>query len=81
LVAREKMAELLRTSFGQGRRVAVEARPIKSDAPFVRGPFWVWSTWSAYGSAPFTPQSTVQRVFDRIDGRWYWVGALFNAPR
>lgn len=78
-ISREKFADLLKTSFAQGRTVTVEARPIKSDAPYVRGPFWVWSTWSAYGSAPFTPQTTVQLVFDQIDGRWYWIGALFNA--
>ena len=78
-ISREKMAELLRSSFANGLKVAVESRPIRTDAPFVRGPFWVWSTWSAYGSAPFTPQSTVQLVFDQIDGRWYWIGALFNA--
>jgi hypothetical protein len=23
----------------------------------------------------------VQLVFDQIDGRWCWVGALFNATR
>ena len=80
-LSREKMAELLRSSFAKGLKVTVESRPIRIDAPFVRGPFWVWSTWSAYGSAPFTPESTVQLVFDQIDGRWYWVGALFNAQR
>lgn len=76
-VSREKMAELLRTSFAQGRKVSVEARPIMTNAPYVRGPFWVWSTWSAYGSTPF--ESVTQLVFDQIDGRWYWTGALFNA--
>jgi hypothetical protein len=78
-VSREKMAEGFRTSFAKGLKVTVEARPIKTDAPFLRGPFWVWSEWSAYGSSPFTPQSTTQLVFDQIDGRWYWTGALFNA--
>ena len=78
-VSREKMAELLRTSFAQGRKVSVESRPIKMDAPFVRGPFWVWSTWSAYNSPSFVPESITQLVFDQIDGRWYWTGALFNA--
>ncbi|HEV8669969.1 MAG TPA: hypothetical protein VGS01_04455 [Candidatus Limnocylindria bacterium] len=34
------------------------------------------------GTAPrTTPQSNVQLVFDQVDGRWYWVGALFNAVR
>ena len=78
-LSREKMAELLRSSFAQGRTVTVESRPIRTDAPVLRGPFWVWSTWSAYGSAPFTPQSATQLVFDQIDGHWYWTGALFNA--
>lgn len=78
-VSREKMAEGFRASFGKGLKVTVETRPIMRDAPYVRGPVWVWSDWSAYGSAPFTPQSTTQLVFDRIDGRWYWIGALFNA--
>jgi hypothetical protein len=79
VLSREKMADLIRTSFTQGRKVTVESRPIKTDAPFIRGPFWVWSSWSAYGSAPFTPASAVQLVFDQIDGHWYWIGALFNA--
>jgi len=78
-VSREKMADGLRSSFTRGLKVTVESRPINSDAPFIRGPFWVWSTWSAYGSAPFTPASTVQLVFDQVDGSWYWIGALFNA--
>ena len=78
-VSREKYAEGLRTSFSKGLKVTVESRPIKTDAPFVKGPFWVWSSWSAYGTAPTTPQNTVQLVFDQIDGRWYWIGALFNA--
>jgi len=79
MLSREKMADLLRSSFAQGRKVTVESRPIKTDAPFVHGAFWVWSTWSAYGSAPFTPESVTQLVFDQIEGRWYWTGALFNA--
>jgi hypothetical protein len=78
-VSREKMAEGFRASFAKGLKVTVEARPIMTDAPFLKGPFWVWSDWSAYGSAPFTPRSTTQLVFDQIDGRWYWIGALFNA--
>lgn len=80
-VSREKFAEGLRSSFNTGLRVTVESRPIKTAAPFIKGPFWVWSSWSAYGTAPPTPQSTVQLVFDQIDGRWYWIGALFNAAR
>ena len=79
LVSREKMAERIRSSFAQGLTVAVEPRPILMDAAFVRGPFWVWSTWSAYGSAPVTPKGSTQLVFDQVDGRWYWIGALFNA--
>jgi len=78
-ISREKMAELLRSSFAQGRKVTVEARPIKMDAPFLKGPFWVWSTWSSYNSPSFVPESSTQLVFDQIDGRWYWTGALFNA--
>jgi len=79
MLSREKMADLLRSSFAQGRKVTVESRPIKTDAPFVHGAFWVWSTWSAYGSAPFTPESVTQLVFDQIEGRWYWTGGRFNA--
>jgi hypothetical protein len=79
LLSREKMADLLRTSFAQGRKVTVESRPINTDAPYVRGPFWVWSTWSAYNAPSFNPESVTQLVFDQIDGRWYWTGALFNA--
>ena len=77
--SRDKMAARLRTSFSQGLKVTVEPRPIRPDPP-MPGSFWVWSTWSAYGT-PATPQSNVQLVFDQIDGRWYWVGALFNAAR
>ena len=77
--SRDKMAAQLRTSFSQGLKVTVEPRPIRRDPP-MPGSFWVWSTWSAYGT-PSTPQSNVQLVFDQIDGRWYWVGALFNAAR
>jgi len=78
-ISAEQMADSLRSAFTAGLKVVVESRPINSDAPFVRGPFWVWSTWSAYGSAPFTPASTVQLVFDQADGSWFWTGALFNA--
>ena len=77
-LSRERMAESLRSSFARGLKVSVESRPIRTDAPFVRGPFWVWATWSAYGN-PVIPQSDVQLVFDRKDGSWYWIGALFNA--
>ena len=79
VLSREKMADVLRMSFAQGRRVTVEPRPINTDAPYVRGPFWVWSTWSAYNAPSFNPESVTQLVFDQIDGRWYWTGALFNA--
>ncbi len=79
VLSREKMADILRTSFAQGRTITVEPRPINSDAPFIRGPFWVWSTWSPYNSPSFMPESITQLVFDQIDGRWYWTGALFNA--
>ena len=77
--SRDKMAARLRASFSQGLKVTVEPRPIRPDPP-MPGSFWVWSTWSAYGTPP-VPQSNVQLVFDQIDGRWYWVGALFNAAR
>lgn len=79
VLSREKMADQLRASFALGRRVTVESRPINTDAPYVRGPFWVWSTWSAYNAPSFNPESVTQLVFDQIDGRWYWTGALFNA--
>jgi len=75
--SRDKLAAGLRTSFSQGLRVTVEPRPIMTK-PQMPGSFWVWSTWSAYGT---TPKSNVQLVFDQIDGRWYWIGALFNATR
>jgi len=75
--SRDKLAAGLRTSFSQGLRVTVEPRPIMTKPP-MPGSFWVWSTWSAYGT---TPKSNVQLVFDQIDGRWYWIGALFNATR
>jgi hypothetical protein len=79
--SRDKFVAGLRTAFAQGLKVTVEPRPIRT-APLMRGSFWVWSTWSAYGVAPrATPQSNVQIVFDQIDGRWYWVSALFNAER
>jgi hypothetical protein len=80
-MSRDKMAAQLRGSFGQGLRVTVEPRPIRTEPP-MPGSFWIWSTWSAYGTPPrASPQSDVQLVFDQIDGRWYWVGALFNAQR
>lgn len=75
--SRDKMAAALRSSFSLGLHVTVEPRPIRTDPP-MPGSFWVWSTWSAYATAP---QSNVQLVFDQIDGRWYWVSALFNAVR
>ena len=79
--SRDKVAASLRTSFSQGLKVTVEPRPIMTKPP-MPGSFWIWSTWSAYGAPPrTTPQSNVQLVFDQIDGRWYWVGALFNATR
>jgi len=81
LISREKMAEILRSAFAQGLKVKVENRPVQTTGAVIKAPFWVWSTWSAYGTAPFTPASTVQLRFDQIDGRWYWIGALFNAPR
>jgi hypothetical protein len=75
------MAASLRASFAQGLKVGVEPRPLRPGPP-MPGSFWVWSTWSAYGIPPqVSPQSNVQLVFDQIDGRWYWVGALFNATR
>ncbi len=80
-MSRDKMAVGLRASFAQGLRVTVEPRPIRTGPP-MPGSFWIWSTWSAYGTPPqVSPQSNVQLVFDQIDGRWYWVGALFNATR
>jgi hypothetical protein len=79
--SRDKVAAGLRTSFSQGLKVAVEPRPIRT-APLTGGSFWVWSTWSSYGTPPrASPQSNVQLAFDQVDGRWYWVGALFNAER
>ena len=79
--SRDKFVASLRTAFAQGLKVTVEPRPIRN-APFMRGSFWVWSTWSAYGLPPrVTPPSNVQIVFDQIDGRWYWVSSLFNADR
>lgn len=79
--SRDKMVAGLRASFAQGLRVTVEPRPIMT-APPMPGSFWIWATWSAYGTPPrVAPQSNVQLVFDQIDGRWYWVGALFNATR
>jgi hypothetical protein len=79
--SRDQMAAGLRTSFAQGLRVTVEPRPIMARPP-MPGSFWIWSTWSSYGLPPrVVAQSNVQLVFDQIDGRWYWVGALFNATR
>ena len=79
--SRDELIAGLRTAFAQGLKVTVEPRPIMS-APPMPGSFWIWSTWSIYGTPPrVTPQSNVQLVFDQIDGRWYWVGALFNATR
>jgi hypothetical protein len=79
--SRDKVAASLRSSFAQGLKVTVDRRPIKTDPP-MPGSFWIWSTWSAYGTPPRTsPPSNVQLVFDQVDGRWYWVGALFNATR
>ena len=80
-VGRDKFTVSLGTAFNQGLKVTVEPRPIKPDPP-MPGSFWIWSTWSEYGTAPqVSPRSNVQLVFDQIDGRWYWVGALFNAVR
>lgn len=79
--SRDKFAAGLRTSFSQGLSVAVEPRPIRT-APLTGGSFWIWSTWSAYGTPPrASPQSNVQLALDQVDGRWYLVGALFNAER
>lgn len=79
--SRDKVAAGLRTSFSQGLKVTVEPRPIMTKPP-MPGSFWIWSTWSEYGVPPrTTPKSNVQLVFDQIDGRWYWIGALFNATR
>jgi len=80
-VGRDKFAAGLKTLFAQGLKVTVEPRPIKPDPP-VAGSFWIWSTWSGYGTPPqTTPQSNVQLALGQIDGRWYWVGALYNAAR
>jgi hypothetical protein len=79
--SRDKFTAGLRTAFSQGLKVTVEPRPIRT-APLTGGAFWVWSTWSAYGTPPrSSPQSNVQLAFDQVDGRWYLVGALFNAER
>lgn len=79
--ARDKFVASLRTAFAQGLKVTVEPRPVRA-APLMRGSFWVWSTWSAYGLPPrVTPPSNVHIVFEQIDGRWYWVSSLFNAER
>ena len=78
---RDTFATGLKTSLATGLKVTVEPRPIMTDPP-TPGSFWIWSTWSEYGTPPqLTPRSNVQLVFDQIDGRWYWVGALFNAVR
>ncbi len=77
-LSREKMAEGLRSSFARGLKVSVESRPIRTDATIVRGPFWVWATWSAYGD-PVIRADDVQLVFGQQDGGWYWIGALFHA--
>jgi hypothetical protein len=79
--SRDKIAAGLRSSFAQGLKVTVEPRPIMPGPP-MPGSFWIWATWSEYGTPPrTTPRMNVQLVFDQIDGRWYWVGALFNARR
>lgn len=79
--SRDNFVASLRRAFAQGLKVTVEPRPIRT-APMMRGSFWVWSTWSAYGLPPrVTPPSNVQMVFDQVDGRWYWVSSLFNAER
>jgi hypothetical protein len=80
-VGRDTFAAGLKTSFAQGLKVTVEPRPIMTDPP-TPGSFWIWSTWSEYGTPPQTsPRSNVQLVLGQIDGRWYWVGALYNAAR
>jgi len=79
--SRDKVAAGLRDSFSEGLKVMVEPRPLSPNPP-VAGSFWIWSTWSAYGAPPrTTPQSNVQLVLGQVDGRWYWVGALYNAAR
>lgn len=79
--SRDTFVASLRIAFGQRLKVTVEPRPIRT-APLMPGSFWVWSTWSEYGLPPrVSPKSNVQLAFDQIDGRWYWVSALFNAER
>ena len=75
-VSRERYTEGLRAAFSKGLTVSVESRPINAAAPILRGPFWVWSTWSAYGDVK---EDSVQLVFDQREGRWYWTGALVHA--
>jgi hypothetical protein len=79
--SRDKIAAGLRDSFSQGLKVVVEPRPLSPNPP-VTGAFWIWSTWSGYGAPPrTTPQSNVQLALGQVDGRWYWLGALYNAAR
>lgn len=77
--SREKITERLRTAFAQGLKVTVESRPIRTAAPFVGSPFWVWSTWSPYGPTPPPVKDIVLLGFDQRDGRWYWTKALHYA--
>ena len=79
--SRDKFIARLRTAFSEGLKVTVDPRPIKPDPP-MPGTFWIWSTWLEYRTpSGVSPRSNVQLVFDQVDGRWYWIGALYNAVR
>jgi hypothetical protein len=73
---RERLIAGFREEFSRGLQVSVEARPIRTDPP-MRGTYWVWSTWRRPGQ----PDQNGQLVFSDLDGRWYWSGAFYNAPR
>jgi hypothetical protein len=73
---RERLIADLRENFAAGLQVAVEARPIRTNPP-MQGTYWLWSTWRRAGQA----DQNVQLVLSELDGRWYWSGAFYNAPR
>lgn len=75
-VTREALVNALRDDFAKGLRVTVEPRPVFREPP-TPGAYWIWSTWRRPGQ----PDQNVQLTLGEIDGRWYWAGALYNAPR
>lgn len=70
------VADGWRTRFASGLTVRVEPRPIQPDPP-MPGAYSVWSTWTEPGQ----PIGDVQLVIDQVEGRWFLIGALFNARR